>query len=77
MNGDDGNRMTGSDMDPAQIRLELSLMEKKFEMLDDRERKIERLCSEWLANKKISKETQTFINEVTRILKSKPKKWTY
>ena len=66
--------MVGSDLDPTQIKLELSLLQRKFDLLDDREKQLDRLCQEWSNKGKLQKETQILLSEITRILKSKPKK---
>ena len=60
-------------MDPNQIKLELSLLQKKYDILEDRENQLNRLCNSY-AKQKVSKEVQQLLNEVVRILNSKPKK---
>jgi hypothetical protein len=62
-----------ADMDPNHIKLELSLLQKKFDIIEDRENQLHKLCNSY-AKQKLTKEVQQFLNEVVRILNSKPKK---
>lgn len=64
----------GTDIDPTQIKLELSLLQRKYEILEDREMQIVRLCNGYAKNPKIGKELQQFIGELNKILNSKPAK---
>jgi hypothetical protein len=60
------------EMDPAQMKLELSLLQRKFNLLEEREKKLSALCESFLKNQP-NKETQVFIAEVTKILNSRLK----
>lgn len=59
-------------MDPSQIKLELSLLQRKYDILAEREKALQKLCSITIG-KKNTKELDIFVNEVMKILNSKPK----
>jgi hypothetical protein len=63
-----------SDIDPTQIKLELSLLQRKFEILEDRELEIQKLCNGYAKNSRNSKDLQAFIAELNKILNSKSTK---
>lgn len=68
-------KMNGStDIDPTQIKLELSLLQRKFEILEEREIQIIRLCNGYSKNRRLSKDLQQFISDLNAILNSKAKK---
>lgn len=68
-------KINGStDIDPTQIKLELSLLQRKHEILEEREMQIIRLCNGYAKNQKIGKDLQQFIAEINKILSSKAKK---
>lgn len=73
INKDDLRLKTRTDMDPSQIKLELSLLQRKYEILAEREKALQKLCSASIA-KKNSKELDIFINEVMKVLNSKKPK---
>lgn len=62
-----------SDIDPTQIKLELSLLQRKYEILEEREIQLQKLCNNY-SKKSNSKDLQAFLSEVNKILNSKPKK---
>lgn len=72
INKDDLRLKTRTDMDPSQIKLELSLLQRKYEILAEREKALQKLCSITIG-KKNTKELDIFVNEVMKILNSKPK----
>ncbi|CAF0814643.1 unnamed protein product, partial [Brachionus calyciflorus] len=61
------------DIDPTQIKLELSLLQRKYEILEEKEIQLNKLCNNYL-KKNIGKESQALLNEIIKILNSKPKK---
>lgn len=63
----------GTDIDPTQIKLELNLLQRKYDLLEDRENQIQKLISIY-AKKNNSKDLNGFIGELSKILTSKPKK---
>jgi hypothetical protein len=72
INKDDLRLTTRNDMDPSQIKLELSLLQRKYDILSDREKALQKLCSASIG-KKNSKDLDMFINEIIKILNSKSK----
>ena len=67
-------KLKGStDMDPTQIKLELNLLQRKYDILEDRENQMQKLISAY-AKKNNSKDLNGFISELSKILNSKPKK---
>lgn len=62
-----------SDIDPTQIKLELSLLQRKYEILEERELQIQRLCNGYAKNNRMSKDLQQFIAELNKILAAKGK----
>ena len=62
-----------TDIDPNQIKLELNLLQRKYDLLEDRENQIQKLISIY-AKKNNSKDLNGFIGELSKILTSKPKK---
>lgn len=73
INNDDLRLTTRNDMDPSQIKLELSLLQRKYDALVEKEKAIQKLCSASL-NKKNSKDLDMFVNDLMKIINSKPKK---
>ncbi len=63
----------GGEIDAAQIKLEYSLLQRKYEILEEKEEQLHRLCASQ-AKKQNSKDLQAFLSEITKILNSKPKK---
>lgn len=66
--------MNGTDIDPTQIKLELSLLQRKHEILEERELQIVRLINGYSKNTKNSKDLQQFIAELNKILSTKASK---
>lgn len=66
--------MNGTDIDPTQIKLELSLLQRKHEILEERELQIVRLINGYSKNTKNSKDLQQFIAELNKILNTKASK---
>ena len=62
------------DMDPAQTKLELSLLQNKFDILNERDMALKSLCSLQVKHTKNSKDLSLFLSEIMKILNSKPKK---
>lgn len=62
------------DMDPAQTKLELSLLQNKFDILNERDTALKSLCSFQAKQSKNSKDLSLFLSEVMKILNSKTKK---
>lgn len=62
-----------ADSDPNQLKLEMALLQKKYDILEDKENQLNKLCNAY-AKQKMSKELQAFYNEVLKILNSKPRK---
>ena len=62
------------DMDPAQIKLELSLLQKKFDILNERDIALKTLCSYQAKQPKNSKDLAIFINDVLKLLNGKKSK---
>jgi hypothetical protein len=62
------------DMDPAQTKLELSLLQNKYDILKERDMALKNLCSTQIKHPKNSKDLSLFISEVMKILNSKAKK---
>ncbi len=65
--------MKTADADPNQLKLELSLLQKKYELLEDKENQLNRLINSY-SKQKMTKEVQLLLNEVIKIMNSKPKK---
>lgn len=61
-------------MDPAQIKLELSLLQNKFDILNEREALIKELCSKQIKNIKNSKDLNVFLSDIMKILNGKANK---
>lgn len=59
-------------MDPAQIKLELSLLQNKFDILNERETSIKDLCSKQIKNTKNSKDLNLFLSAIMKVLNGKP-----
>lgn len=72
INKDDLRFTTRADMDPSQIKLELSLLQRKYEILAEKEKAIQKLCTASLS-KKNSKDLDIFVNDLMKIINSKPK----
>jgi hypothetical protein len=66
-------KMKTADADPNQLKLELSLLQKKYELLEDKENQLNRLINSY-SKQKMTKEVQLLLNEVIKIMNSKPKK---
>jgi hypothetical protein len=62
-----------TDVDPNQLKLELSLLQKKYELFEDKENQLNRLINSY-SKTKMAKETQLLLNDVIKIMNSKPKK---
>ncbi len=62
------------DMDPAQTKLELSLLQNKYDILKERDMALKNLCSTQIKNPKNTKDLSLFLSDVMKILNSKPKK---
>lgn len=58
-------------MDPAQIKLELSLLQNKFDILNERETSIKDLCSKQIKNTKNSKDLNLFLSAIMKVLNGK------
>jgi hypothetical protein len=65
--------MKAADADPNQLKLELSLLQKKYELFEDKENQLNRLINSY-SKQKLSKDVQILLNEVIKIMNSKPKK---
>ena len=59
------------DMDPAQIKLELSLLQNKYDIICDRETAIKSLCSKQSKQTRNSKDLSLFLSEIMKILNGK------
>jgi len=64
----------GGEIDAAQIKLEYSLLQRKYEILEEKEEQLQRLCASQSKKQNNSKDLQAFLSEMTKILNSKPKK---
>ena len=69
-----GNGIGGSsELDPAQLKLEFNLLQRKYEILDEREKLLQKLVFN-AKKKKASKDLATFLDDLNEILNSKVKK---
>ena len=62
------------EFDPTQIKLEMSLLQRKFEILEERELQVQKLFNRFKNNAKNSKDLQLFLSELNIILNSKSTK---
>ena len=66
-------KLVSADMDPTQIKLEFNLLQRKYDILEEKETQIQKLCSSY-SKKNNNKELGEFLKELTKILNGKPKK---
>ena len=67
------HKLVSADMDPTRIKLEFNLLQRKYDILEEREIQLQKLCSSY-SKKNNNKEMTEFLKEMTKILSSKPKK---
>ena len=66
-------KLVSADMDPTQIKLEFNLLQRKYDILEEKEAQLQKLCSIY-SKKNNNKELVDILKEITKILNSKPKK---
>ena len=62
------------DMDPSLLKLELSLLQNKYDILSEKDKALQKLCATQVSKNKNSKDLNIFLNETMKILNGKPKK---
>ena len=56
------------EINPGTIKLEIALLQKKYDILNEREKALHRLCTITLNHKKNSKDLQQFLADMMKIL---------
>lgn len=62
------------DLDPTVLKLELSLLQNKYDILNEKDKALQKLCAIQACKQKNSKDLNLFLNEIMKVLNSKSKK---